>query len=65
MVNDKEMRKQMYCNSDKNRFNEHEANLDSMRHHGHFMESGLTVENDEIVVPNMTFHFVTDLQMKV
>ena len=39
--------------------------LDSMRHHGHFMQRGLTVENDEIVVSDVTLHFVPDLEMKI
>ena len=29
------------------------------------MERGLTIEHDEVVVTDVTLHFVTNLQMKV
>jgi hypothetical protein len=32
------------------------TNLDAMAHHGHFVERGLAVENDAIVVLHLPLH---------
>lgn len=36
-----------------------------MAHHGHFMESWLTVEDHKIAVCDVPLHLVTTLQMEV
>lgn len=30
-----------------------------MTHHGHFMESGLTIEDDDVIINQVTFHLWT------
>ena len=42
-----------------------EAYLNSVRHHGHFVECGLPVEDDEVVVSHMPLHFVADLKVEI
>lgn len=41
------------------------TNLHSVAHHGHFMESWLSVENNQVTICDMPFHLVTTLQMEV
>lgn len=36
-----------------------------MPHHGHFVQSGLTIEDDDIIISDVSLHFVTKLQMEV
>ena len=40
-------------------------NLDPVTHHGHLVEGGLPVEDDEVVVTEMAFDLVAKLQMEV
>ena len=40
-------------------------NLDSVTHHRHFVKGGLPVENDKVVVPQMTLDLVTKLKVKI
>ncbi len=39
--------------------------LHTVTHHGHFVERGLTIENNKVIVHQMAFHFEAILQVEV
>ena len=39
--------------------------LDSMTHHWHFMQRGLSIEHDDVIVQYMSLHFVAHLEPQI